>query len=281
MRDEFEAPFLDDWLQGTEVTPPDPREGARRVATRLPYTRQVGRWLPFPLRHRKVRIPTATDTAEYRPSPIAAGNGRAPITTGRTRLMFSPVKAVAGGALVFTLGAVFVIAQPFDRLGGGTPGAEQGVEPAAPLEPVAVTGVFTAEGDVQSYGSHFEKDGIGFATGPWWTFGWDASDPRLSGQGTAIRNWNESIATQTGIGTVTYVLVNEDGRWVGSGYSTTPMPKSYEMVVLHGENAYDGLTALILVTEDYSAPHSDIRLEGVIFPGEVPALPEPVEPPAE
>ena len=51
--------------------------------------------------------------------------------------MFSPVKAIIGGALVFALSAAFLVAQPFDRIGDGVPGAEQGADPAAPVEVTA------------------------------------------------------------------------------------------------------------------------------------------------
>jgi len=82
MRDELEAPFLDEWFYETEVPPPDPKEGARRVASRLPHTKQVGRWLPFPVFRRKAQTPTATDTTDYQPTSIPATNGHTPTVLG-------------------------------------------------------------------------------------------------------------------------------------------------------------------------------------------------------
>jgi hypothetical protein len=137
MRDELEAPFLDEWLQDTEVTPPDPHQGARRVASRLPHAKQVGRWLPFVVFQRKAQTPMATDTAEYQPSPIPATNGHSPTVLGRTKFMFSPVKAITAGAIVFAIGGALLIAQPFDQQGEGVPGAETDVEA---MRPALVTG---------------------------------------------------------------------------------------------------------------------------------------------
>ena len=164
-------------------------------------------------------------------------------------------------------------------LTGGTPAAVSDAPSpsASPTEPVAVTGSMTSW-DVQSYGSTVTEDGIYWSEGPWWTITWEASDPRLSGQGTRSANWNESVTTGTGIGTSTYVLVNPDGRWLGSGSFAQAEGEMSEMVVLHGEGAYDGLTASVFHQTDFSSPHT---FAGVIFPGEPPTIPEPVEPPAE
>jgi len=151
-------------------------------------------------------------------------------------------------------------------------------ETTAPAEPVAVTGTITSW-DVQSYGSTVTEGGIYWTEGPWWKITWEASDPRLSGQGTRSANWNEWVTTGISIGASTYVLVNPDGRWVGSGSSTALSSGDlHEMVVLRGEDAYDGLTATVLIENDFSSPATFV---GVIFPGEPPKVPEPVEPPAE
>jgi hypothetical protein len=51
--------------------------------------------------------------------------------------MFSPAKAITAGALVFALGGVLLIAQPFDQQGGGVPGAATDTEF---IPPVVVNG---------------------------------------------------------------------------------------------------------------------------------------------
>jgi hypothetical protein len=84
------------------------------------------------------------------------------------------------------------------------------------------------------------------------------------------------MATQVGIGASTYVLVNPDCRWLGSGHEfTTRATGRDDLVVLHGEGAYDGPTAAVRIYDD------TLKFEGVIFPGEAPKVPEPVEPPDE
>ena len=51
--------------------------------------------------------------------------------------MFSPVKAITAGALVFALGGMFLIAQPFGQQGATVPGAA--------TDEVAPNTEFTAE----------------------------------------------------------------------------------------------------------------------------------------
>ena len=48
--------------------------------------------------------------------------------------MFSPVKAITAGALVFALGGVLLIAQPFDQQGGSVPGAATDADIVPPVE---------------------------------------------------------------------------------------------------------------------------------------------------
>ncbi len=125
---------LRDWLDETVGQTPDPVEGTRQVMSQVEETTQVGRWLPFPVLHRKAKVkpPTTNHTTEYRPSPISANNGHTPTVIGRTQTMLSPVKAITAGALVFAIGGLFLIAQPFAQQ-GSVPGAEQGAELAPPV----------------------------------------------------------------------------------------------------------------------------------------------------
>ena len=65
---------------------------------------------------------------------------------------------------------------------------------------------------------------------------------------------------------------NEGGSWAGTftGYYTDSGGEEWNVFV--GDGAYEGLTAVFRY-------HSDNSLEGVIVPGEVPSMPDPVEPP--
>jgi hypothetical protein len=256
-RDPIE-PWLRPWLE-EEGMVREPDDLLERVATGMQGARQRPGWL--------VRL--------MGDGMVGAGAG--PAARWREHRMASTLGL---GSIVLAAALGIGTLGPGLLTGGGPAAVSDAPSPSAsPTVPVAVTGTIT--GPVQSYGSSWEKDGIGYAVGPWWAITVDASDPRLTGHGTWVANWNESTSTQIGIGASTYVLVSEDGRWVGSGYSTTPMPGRYELVVLRGEGAYDGLTASVLISEDFSSPSSGTTFEGVIFPGEAPTVPEPVEPRAE
>ena len=170
--------------------------------------------------------------------------------------------SLAGTAILALLGGV----------GGAVLAQDDG---SAPPEPVVVTGTFASE-EFQSSVGWTEEGGIYRWEGPWWILTWEASDPRLIGQGTKISNLSGSESTEIGIGASTYVLDGPDGRWVGSGYTYGAPTGGVDLLVLHGEGAYDGLTSVL------SIDWSDVAtFEGVIFPGEAPEIPEPIEPSTE
>jgi len=156
--------------------------------------------------------------------------------------------------------------------------AQEATPTPDPVAPVAVTGTVTS-GEVGSYGST-EREGFIYerTEGQWLTTSWQASDPRLSGQGTMAVNWNVSDGYQAGIASVAHVLVTPEGRWLGTGHLFYTEGGLYEMTVLRGEGAYDGWTATVLI---HPGPDSPGNFEGVIFGGEAPTMPEPVEPPAD
>jgi len=101
-----------------------------------PHGQQTRWWLPS--FKRTPTPPTAVPRTEHQPSSIPDPNGLSPNLTGRTQSMFSPVKAVAAGALVFALGGMFLIAQPFGQQRDNVPVAEIG----GYVEPVKFTAVF-------------------------------------------------------------------------------------------------------------------------------------------
>ena len=110
------------------------------------------------------------------------------------------------------------------------------------------------------------------------TFAWTSSDPRLTGD--VSRLWNED-SYQTDGGTVSIGMVasyvrNDGGDWACS-QSTLSDPETQESVSHNstwtcvGSGGYDGLSA-VLVTEPAEG-FSD-EFVGLIFPGDVPPLPE-------
>lgn len=69
-----------------------------------------------------------------------------------------------------------------------------------------------------------------------------------------------------------------DGAWVGSALGATNPQRSLTLYELTGEGAYEGLSALF-GQENSESPVQ--RFDGWIFEGDLPPMPEPVEPLAE
>jgi hypothetical protein len=182
--------------------------------------------------------------------------------------MFSPVKAITVGALVFAIGGLFLIAQPFDQQ-GSVPGAEQGVELADPVE---VTITYT-EGPPVEDSEEVCTDAPGdyeMCTSAW-SHQFSASDPRLSG--TATYRVNEMF---TGVIIEAYAieLVNDEGAWVGTGRHVSS-PVDATLLTLTGERAYEGFSAVVF--EDTSGTDDEAIKKAVIIESELPPFPEPIE----
>jgi hypothetical protein len=83
------------------------------------------------------------------------------------------------------------------------------------------------------------------------------------------------------------LLDGSEGSWRGTGRAIEqgvgPDPdRHYSSYVLTGEGAYEGMHALLRGEPGHDANGPwDERYEGWIIEGEVPPLPDPIEPPAE
>jgi hypothetical protein len=267
---------LHDWLDETMGQTPDPVEGTRQVMSQIEETSQVGRWLPFPVFHRKAKAktPTTDHTTEYQPSPIPITDGHTPTVSGRTQFMFSPAKAITAGALVFALGGVFLIAQPFDQQGGDVPGAATDDES---MKPALVSGFLVHPEnsvdiwDLESF-EETTQDGIRrehYVD----TANIEMSDSRLTGSITldVFSDRFEGAghpATDVGWGTVR--IENAAGVWEGTTVDTGDLAAGgrgigyYELV---GSGAYQGLSAIVFETE---TPEEESAWSGIIFPGDLP-----------
>ncbi len=254
MNDEQMQSLLDTWFEDTNSpTPPDTRRTAVAVMARVPYIRQRGRWLPFPLLRRKAQTATATDTIDYRPSPIPAASGHAPTVIGRTQTMFSPVKTITLGALVFAIGGAFLIAQPFDQEGD--------VVPAASILELPADTV-TATQDCNLYATPV-------------TCTYVASDPRVTG--TLTFEFTGDIGTLD-TGGVEFMwndatLEGPEGDWTGHyylmwGYGREVLDGSNALTVLSGTGAYEGWQ--YIATSIDPQADGDADLVGVIYEGELP-----------
>jgi hypothetical protein len=194
--------------------------------------------------------------------------------------MFSPAKAITAAALVFGIGGVLLIAQPFDQ-GGSVPGAEADADPVAPVWVTGTVGLASScsgptasapEPSVQPEREHHR-------CGPQ---RWSTSDPRLTG--TATDTWDMDVyVTDQAIYSVragTYEVHNESGTWLchyrdglSYGMGRYAVGANDETLTCTGDDAYEGLTA-ILFLDWTDSPPNDVPLAGLIFSGEPPPLPE-------
>ena len=138
-----------------------------------------------------------------------------------------------------------------------------------PLEPASVTGTMTAP--VREDGGSPELiEGFGMQRqGQVWTNEWDTMDPRLNGTFRVLITVNAYSAQQMEVVNGVATLENDGGRWVGdftmldSGRAGTT-----GTLVLEGQDAYDGLTAYVVLDPREST------IGAAIFPGEMPPIPE-------
>ena len=269
------TPEVREWMKRTEAQPPDARRGARQVVARLRGVRQRRRWWPYPVLYRNPQAPsTNTDTVDYQPSLIPAANGHTPTVAGRTQSMFSPVKVITAGALVFAIGGAMLVAQPFGQVEQAAPGAE------AEVEATWVTGDIRYASTCESPPSR-----IGVDITMWREWGylcepqtWTTGDPRLSG--TAASMWNADVyrvdAGAKSVITGAYYVTNEGGGWacrshgLQHGFGLLQPWENDETAMCVGEGGYEDLSAILVI----GGPAGPRTIVGLIFPGDVPPLPE-------
>jgi hypothetical protein len=250
---------LHDWLDETVGPTPDPVEGTHQVMSQVEETSQAGRWLPFPLLHRKAKAKTRT--TEYQPNPIPASNGHTPTVIGRTQSMLSPVKAITAGAIVFAIGGAFLIAQPFQPQ-GTVPGAA-----TAPGDAAMFTADATLDGPYVQVGCE-SSDGVRHCRDEF-QMAVDATDPRASGTLTyGLNRDTHSFTVNVHAGTVT--IENDDGMWAGTftGYWPQEGGRSFH-ARLAGQDGYEGWTMLLDDFCECNTPTS--VMQGVIIPGDLPS----------
>jgi hypothetical protein len=110
------------------------------------------------------------------------------------------------------------------------------------------------------------------------------SDPRLPPMMTGRMNldahWRETDAILPWAST--HRLDGPDGAWTVTERGFMEADGAFALLVLTGEGAYEGLSAMLVevVLEAYTGDDETI-LEGYIFEGGLPPLPDPIAPPAE
>jgi len=187
--------------------------------------------------------------------------------------MFSPAKTIIVGALALATWGVIVVPQPSEAQ-GGSPGPV-----TEDVAPTWVTGTIQPVDGTCSRRDNGSDSAVGRSA---WTCTQTStsSDPRLTG--TVTKSWNEdTYQTDEGpisVGVDALYLRNDDGGWSCShGYvakgttpATEPLTKSTFTCI--GEGGYEGLTA-VLVSEQVAGAY-DGEFAGLIFPGNLPAVPE-------
>jgi hypothetical protein len=102
------------------------------------------------------------------------------------------------------------------------------------------------------------------------TLAFESSDPRLSGDVTYLANL-DYFKDGTSVHTETYEIVNDGGGWFGTSLGMEVPGQVYgDYVLLRGEGGYAGLSALLFVDGLRNT------IDGVIFLGEMPPVPEAV-----
>jgi hypothetical protein len=251
--------FLKDWLDDDVPDPDGARQDADQIMARLPETKQRTRWWPL--------LPAR------RTQPRSSSDGQPPTINGRTRTMFSPVKAITAGALVFAMGGALLVTQPFSQQ-SAVPGAE-----AEAIAPTWVTGTVEFRGTCSEPDTTVDIVVMEFRNYECGPQTWTASDPRISGEAAVA--WNEDVyRTDEGAVSVNMTVVhmsNDDGGWVcsssnlfkGSGLFPEGVTGMTAMCV--GEAGYEGLSALLV----FDGPAGPQSMQGIIFSGDFPPLPEP------
>jgi hypothetical protein len=104
-----------------------------------------------------------------------------------------------------------------------------------------------------------------------------ASDPRLSGIWTYIRNLRHTTRgtpAEFGVSVQSVRVENEGGTWLGrrEGFRVAGEPFEYgtDWTVLEGQDGYEGLTAIVVPGED----REEYDGVGVIFDFEMPTMPD-------
>ncbi len=188
--------------------------------------------------------------------------------------MFSPVKAITAGALVFALGGVMLIAQPFDQQ-SSLPGTTTDEERAAPVE---FSGTWFFGGGDRLAPSETDGDPGASRGGAWYQTVRSMTDPRFDGEVTIFDNLDEYSGGNV-VFNDAWRVENADGAWQSEpGYSVDFADGSNSglTAVFHGEDGYAGLVAVVdmelVRTEGGDSQNWD--LNGVIFDGDLPPEPE-------
>ena len=187
--------------------------------------------------------------------------------------MLSPAKAITAGALVFAIGGVVLVAQPFQQQ-SSVPGAEG--ETTEPIPPAIVTGAQLGVGEPVEESVETVVDGVSQGRGGVIEGDrFEADDPRLTGSFSQTVNGDLRMIGDTAAFLISpsMRIENDEGAWSGQCdllviADGEPDPFA---CLFSGEGAYDGLSAY-LVFENPEQPPNPFK--ALIFEGDLPPTPE-------
>ena len=137
------------------------------------------------------------------------------------------------------------------------------------------------EGEFTDEGAHSE-DWVGHLRGVWFLEEFEWSDPPLPSQAEVVIN-GEAYDPAGIASDVMWLLEDADGYWTGpwTGWCSFE-DHCHGVATITGHGAYEGLCAVITERQSRDASAMvDKVLEGGIFRGDMPPVPEPLEPSAE
>lgn len=185
--------------------------------------------------------------------------------------MFGPVRAIIAGALVFALGGLFLVAQPFDQQ-GSVPGVptDEGIGKVTPFEGVMVYEANPVQAVLEALPN-------GVITNRGW-FGTmtvaEMNDPRLEGTVSNMWNWDQILTGEVhSVWVGDLRIENPGGAWQMRPIVNFTLPDGTPTVwtgIFDGEGDYEGLTAIAEVTKGTGR----YNLRGLVIDGEIPPPPE-------
>ncbi len=150
---------------------------------------------------------------------------------------------------------------------------------AAKVTPVTGTRLSAVEDTTDE--EWWEEDGVGHSRGVRGVETIEWSDPRLPSELQLVNNFD--AYDQGGVFSGATLLEGPEGYWTGE--FRVFCDADFEcngMNTLTGHGAYEGLSAMIRAFDDIEGPEfGDWVFEGLILEGELPPIPEALEPPAE
>ncbi len=281
MTDDRLDTILGSFYKSTARTPPDPSRSLGEVIARVPQTRQRSRWWPLPIVGRASVTLPVSGGPQQPSTPNPAPSGHSVRVTGRTQVMLSPVKVIITGAVVFALGGVFLIAQPFEQEGRVVPGAATDVAGESTVVTATASCGLVKSGTWQLASAPYSLTGHVLRCTE------TASDSRVTGTSTVVLNiegWDEGLKNDNAANSVSwndYTLEGPDGTWTGRGYGFYDDEQTaHGLTIAIGSGAYEGLTYTQSLTVPLGTP--DAVSIGIIQTGSpapgfpVAALPSPV-----